>query len=83
MTDIQQLLDTALESADEYLNAGAQGRQERALVKALDNVIEAVRELAPKPKAAAKSETKDDAPKHKAEKAPAKKAAAKKAAASK
>lgn len=72
MSDINDLLDKALTATDEYLNAGGQGRQERAIVRALDNVIEAVRELAPKPKAAKSTEP---AP---AKKAPAKKAAGKK-----
>lgn len=73
MPDITALLDKALVAVDEYLNAGAQGRQERAIAAALDNVIDAIRELAPKAKAA-------PAPKSEPAKAPAKKAPAKKAA---
>lgn len=75
MTDIHKLLDDAHAAADEYLNAGANGRQEKAIVQALGNLADAIRELAPKPKA--KAEAKDDAP---AKKAPAKKATTKKAA---
>lgn len=81
MTDIQHLLDNALEAAEEFLHAGAMGRQEKALVRALSSVVEAVRELAPAPKAAAAPRAEKSEPKHKAE--PAKKAPAKKAAAKK
>lgn len=72
--NVHQQLDKALEAVDEYLNAGGQGRAERAIVRALDNVVEAVRELAGPVKKAA--EPKADKPA--AKKAPAKKAAAKK-----
>lgn len=72
-------LDKALEAVDEYLNAGAQGRQERAIVRALDNVVEAVRELAG-PAKASKAATEPKGDDGAAKKAPAKKAPAKKAA---
>lgn len=69
-------IDEALKSVDDYLAAGANGRQEKAIASALNNVAEAVRELAGPAKATkAAAEPKGDAAP--AAKAPAKKAAAK------
>lgn len=77
MTDVNANLDKALEAVDEYLGAGANGRQEKAIARALDNVIEAIRELAPKAKAKAATAADDTEAKPPAKK-PAKKSTAKK-----
>lgn len=67
---INTQLDNASAAIDEYLAAGSQGRQERALVTALLQLVETVRELAVPVKTAKVEPIK----------APAKKAPAKKAA---